>query len=276
MSGNEEIGKTITVNGIATNYHDIGGGPAVVLLHGSGPGVSGWANWRPVMPALATQFRVVVPDIVGFGYTDRPARFRYGVADWVDHLRGFLDVLGLDAVSLVGNSFGGALALHLAAAEPARVDRLVLMGSAGTGFGLTPGLDAVWGYEPSVEAMRELLDIFAFNRSLVSDELAEARYQASIRPGVQESYASIFPAPRQRWIDALALSDDQLKALPQETLILHGRDDLVVPPAASLRLAELIDRSQLHLFGRCGHWTQIEQAERFVALVSNFLTETAR
>jgi 2-hydroxymuconate-semialdehyde hydrolase len=273
MNGTGETGTTISVNGIATNYHDTGDGPAVVLLHGSGPGVSAWANWRPVIPGLGRHFRVIAPDIVGFGHTQRPEGFRYEPAAWAAHLRAFLEALGLARVHLVGNSFGGGLALRLATAEPDRIGRLVLMGSVGTRFDLTPGLDAVWGYEPSVEAMRQLLDIFAFDRSLASDELAEIRYQASVLPGAQESYASMFPAPRQRWIDALAVTDEDLKKLPHETLILHGRDDLVIPLAASLRLAELIDRAQLHVFGRCGHWTQIEHTDRFTALVTQFLSE---
>jgi 2-hydroxymuconate-semialdehyde hydrolase len=273
MSDPQEIGKTINVDGIATHYHDSGDGPPVVLLHGSGPGVSAWANWRPVIPGLGRHFRVIAPDIVGFGHTQQPEGFRYEPVFWAAHLQGFLDVLGMDRVHLIGNSFGGGLALQLATSQPDRVGRLVLMGSVGTRFDLTPGLDAVWGYEPSVEAMRRLLDIFAFDRSLISDELAEVRYQASALPGAQEAYASMFPAPRQRWIDALALADEDLKRLPHETLILHGRDDLVIPLTASIRLAELIDRAQLHVFGRCGHWTQIEHTARFTSLVTQFLSE---
>jgi pimeloyl-ACP methyl ester carboxylesterase len=98
--------------------------------------------------------------MVGFGFTERPDGIRFGLATWVDQLVGFLDALGLDKASIVGNSFGGALALRTAARHPDRVERLVLMGSAGVPFELTPGLDAVWGYQPSVPAMRRLLDIF--------------------------------------------------------------------------------------------------------------------
>jgi pimeloyl-ACP methyl ester carboxylesterase len=119
--------------------------------------------------------------------------------------------------------------------------------------------------------MRALLDLFAHDPALATDELAELRYQASIRPGVQESFAAMFPAPRQRWVDALAVPEEQIRALRQETLILHGRDDRVIPMATSLRLLELIDRSQAHLFGRCGHWTQIEHAREFNRLVGDFL-----
>lgn len=271
MDQNPEIGSTVDAGGIATNYHRAGDGPPVVLIHGSGPGVSAWANWRLNIPALAEQHTVLAPDVVGFGFTERPPGFGYGMAGWRAHLIDFVDALGLERFSLVGNSFGGALALSVATTVPDRVDKLVLMGAAGVGFPLTDGLDRVWGYEPSFAAMRALLDLFAHDPALATDELAELRYQASIRPGVQESFAAMFPAPRQRWVDALAVPEEQIRALRQETLILHGRDDRVIPMATSLRLLELIDRSQAHLFGRCGHWTQIEHAREFNRLVGDFL-----
>ncbi|NMH96859.1 alpha/beta fold hydrolase [Pseudonocardia acidicola] len=266
-----EIGLTIEAAGIRTNYHDHGAGEPVLLVHGSGPGVSAWANWRGVLPQLATDRRVVAPDIVGFGYTERPAGFVFSQRAWVDHLVGLLDALELHTVSVVGNSFGGALALWLADRHPDRVARLVLMGSAGTRFDLTSGLDAVWGYQPSVENMAQLLELFAYDRSLLGPDLAQLRYEASVRPGVHESYSAMFPAPRQAGIDALALSDDALRALPHDTLIVHGREDKVIPLSSSLRLSELIARSQLHVFGQCGHWTQIEKCAEFVHLLRGFL-----
>ena len=271
---NPEIAKSIDAGGIATNYHDLGGGFPTVLIHGSGPGVSAWANWRLVLPELSCHFRVIAPDMAGFGFSQRPAEAGYGPNLWVGQLIGLLDALGLPQVNLVGNSFGGAIALAAAIRHPGRIRRMVLMGSVGVPFTLTPGLDAVWGYQPSLPAMRALLDIFAFDRTLVTDELAELRYRASIRPGFQESFAAMFPAPRQRWVDALASSEADLRALPHETLLVHGRDDQVVPLETSLTLNRWIDRSQLHVFGRCGHWVQIEQNKRFIHLLTDFFTES--
>jgi pimeloyl-ACP methyl ester carboxylesterase len=117
-----------------------------------------------------------------------------------------------------------------------------------------------------------MLDLFAFDRGLVTDELAELRYRASIRPGVQEAFSAMFPAPRQRWVDALASSDDEIRGIGHDTLIVHGRDDRVIPLATSLRLLELISASRLHIFGRCGHWVQIEHASAFNRLVAEFLS----
>jgi 2-hydroxymuconate-semialdehyde hydrolase len=270
---NPEVASSLVAAGIRTNCHDLGSGPAVLLLHGSGPGVSAFANWRLVMPELSRKFRVVAPDLVGFGFSDRPAGIRYDMKTWVDQALGVLDALKIDKAHLVGNSFGGALALALAIRQPKRIERLVLMGSVGVPFEITPALDAVWGYQPSLQAMRGLLDLFAYDRSLVNDELAKLRYEASIRPGFQESFCAMFPAPRQRWIDAMASAEADIRALPHETLVIHGREDKVIPLSTSLTLASWIDRAQLHVFGRCGHWTQIEHAGRFARLVGDFLAE---
>jgi 2-hydroxymuconate-semialdehyde hydrolase len=270
---NPEIARTITAAGIRTNVHDVGAGDPVLLIHGSGPGVSAWANWRLLMPELAKSRRVIAPDMVGFGYTDRPANQRYDMDTWVAQAVGLLDAMEIERTDLVGNSFGGALALALTIRHPQRVRRLVLMGSVGAKFPITPGLDAVWGYEPSLAAMRALLDIFAFDRKLVTDELAKLRYEASIRPGFQESFAAMFPAPRQRWVDAMASREDNIRAIAQQTLVVHGREDKVIPLANSLTLSSLIPRAQLHVYPQCGHWTQIEHAARFAQLVGNFLAE---
>lgn len=273
MQTNPEVGDSIVAAGIRTNYHDQGKGPAVLLIHGSGPGVTAWANWRLTIPALSPQFRVVAPDMVGFGETERPEGHRYSMQSWLDHLLGLLDALDIERAHVVGNSFGGALALALAIHAPQRVGKLVLMGSAGVSFPITEGLDAVWGYEPSIDTMRGLLDIFAFDRTRVTDELAKLRYEASIRPGYQEAFSRMFPAPRQRWVDALASPEAAIRSLEHDTLIVHGRDDRVIPLDASLRLHRLIDRSQLHVFGQCGHWTQIEHAARFNRLVIDHFSE---
>ena len=96
-------------------------------------------------------------------------------------------------------------------------------------------------------------------------------YEASIRPGAHEKYSSLFPEPRQRWLGELATSDDKLGALTSPTLIVHGREDVIVPFELSVAFNRAIPNSELHVFGNCGHWTQIEMRERFVELVIQFL-----
>jgi 2-hydroxymuconate-semialdehyde hydrolase len=268
---NPEIANSIQAAGIQTNYHDVGSGNPVLLIHGSGPGVSAWANWRLTIPDLAQHFRVIAPDMVGFGFSERPQHYQYNMQNWVSQALGLLDALGIERASVVGNSFGGGLALSLAIHHPERVNKLILMGSVGVPFTITEGLDRVWGYEPSLAEMKVLLDIFAYSRVLVSDELAQLRYNASIRPGFHESFSAMFPAPRQQWVDAMVSDVNAIKALPHPTLIIHGRDDQVIPLQNAYDLVQLIECSELHVFGQCGHWTQIEHAKRFNQLVVNFL-----
>lgn len=271
MSPNPEIGKTATAAGIQTNYLEDGAGQAVVLVHGSGPGVTGYANWRFTLPVLAKRFRVLAPDIAGFGYTERKPGTAYDLDFWVRHLLEFLDAVGIDKAHFVGNSFGGALTLALAARHPGRVGRVVLMGSAGTVFPITPALEAAWGFEPSPENMRKLIESFVYDRSFVTDALVQSRHEASIRPGFQEAYSNLFPAPRQRHIERLATPEERIRAIPHEVLVIHGREDRILPLESSLALHRLIARSELHVFGQCGHWTQIEKKDRFNRLVEQFL-----
>ncbi|MEN9502558.1 MAG: hypothetical protein RI964_1843 [Pseudomonadota bacterium] len=271
MTTNPEIANSIHAAGVQTNYHDVGTGAPVLLIHGSGPGVSAWANWRLTIPELAKQYRVIAPDMAGFGFSERQPNAVYNMDNWVAQAVGLLDALEIEKASVVGNSFGGALALALAIRHPERVHKLVLMGSVGVPFAITDELDRVWGYEPSLANMKSLLDIFAYSRALVTDELAELRYQASIREGFQGSFASMFPAPRQQWVDAMTSQTEDIRALPHHTLIVHGRDDKVIPLQNAYDLVSLIDHSELHVFGQCGHWTQIEHAARFNQLVADFL-----
>lgn len=275
MSDNPEIGESIDVGGVRTNYIVAGEGDPLILLHGSGPGVTAFANWRGVIPDFAQNFRCYAPDTLGFGYSDFPSDIRgFDMDRWIGHLIGFMDELAIERAHFIGNSYGGALTLGLAARHPGRVARMVLMGAAGLSFPITEGLAKVWGYQPSLPAMRDLMTTFAFDAALVKEEIVASRYHASIRPGAQEAYSSLFPEPRQRWLDALATSEDDLRALPHPALIVHGREDVIVPWQISQRYHELIPNSELHVFGHCGHWTQIEKRERFVELVTPFLMKS--
>lgn len=272
-----EIGRSAAANGIRTNYLEAGKGDEdVVLIHGSGPGVTSYANWRLVLPVLGEDFHVVAPDMVGFGYSERPEDVDYGLDTWAKQTVGLMDTLGIQKAHLVGNSFGGAIALRIASEQPERVDKLVLMGSMGVDFPITEGLDAVWGYEASVENMRRIMGYFAYNKELTGDELARVRYEASIQPGFQEAFSAMFPAPRQRWVEAMTTPEDELRRLPHRTLIVHGREDQVIPLSNSYRLEELIDNADLAVFSHCGHWSMIERTEDFNRLVRDFFLAEPR
>ena len=266
-----EIGQSVEANGIRTNYLEAGSGEETVLLiHGSGPGVTSYANWRLVIPALAEHFRVVAPDMVGFGFSDRPDGVDYGLDTWANQTVGLMDALGIQRAHLVGNSFGGAIALRLATQHPGRVGKLVLMGSMGVPFELTEGLDNVWGFDGTLEHMRTVMGYFAYDKSLTSGDLAQARFEGATQPGFQESFSSMFPAPRQRWVEAMRVPDDEIRALPNRTLIVHGREDRVIPLETSLTLLQLLDNADLSVFSHCGHRSMIERRDDFNRLVRDF------
>ena len=175
--------------------------------------------------------------MAGFGFSARPEGYDYSMDNWVTRAIGLLDALGIERADLVGNSFGGALALAPFAAPS----------------GATAGADGQRGravrdqrrarrrvgLHPSLDNMRAILDLFAWDRTLVNNELARLRFEASIRPGFQESFAAMFPAPRQRWVDAMASTEADIRAIAHETLIIHGRDDH--HPARDLAHAVALD-----------------------------------
>jgi 2-hydroxymuconate-semialdehyde hydrolase len=267
--------RTATVLGIDTHYHDAGEGHALLMLHGSGPGVSAWSNWRPVVPELSRHFRVIAPDQIGFNRTQAPGNVEYGRKLWTEHALALLDELGIERCSIVGNSMGGAIAFSIAAARPELVDRLVVMGTMGVAMELPPGLAEVWGYEPSPAAMRRIVELFAYDQRIVTDELVQMRYEASAEPTVRDAFSAMFPEPRQRGVDDLALSDDELRAIEQPVLLVHGYHDRIVPLASSMPLMNLLPDAQLHALNQSGHWVMIEQTEAFNAAVRSFLGVSA-
>jgi pimeloyl-ACP methyl ester carboxylesterase len=265
----ERSGTIVDARGIATFCVDLGDGDPVMLLHGSGPGVSAWANWFGNIPALAERFRVLAPDLVGWGDTERPHAVEYGLRTWVDQCFGVLDALGIDRCSIVGNSLGGRLALAMAAWQPQRVPRMVLMGAAGPDLVPTPALIAGRSYEPSIENMDRLLrEAFAFDPTIVDEELVRIRHEASVAPGAHDAYMTMFA---QDVGANTALPNHEIAQIDVPTLVVHGREDAVVPVECGIQLSQLIPRADLLVFGQCGHWTQIEHRDRFNELVGSFL-----
>lgn len=265
-------GKTVRALELDTNYHEAGEGDPVILLHGSGPGVSAWTNWKRVIPALAGDFRIVAPDMAGFGFTERKVDLEYNIKTWVKHLIAFMDALGIERASLVGNSFGGSLALAASARFPDRFDRLVLMGTPCDKFMMTPGLRAGWDYTPSREVMRATMAHFPYDPSFITDELVEDRYLASLISGAQEGLRNLLAEPSPDGETPLSGMPEHVVAkLVQPTLVLHGREDNVIPVEMGLRLGRAIPNAEFHMFGQCGHWVQAERFDAFVHLTRRHL-----
>jgi len=279
--------QTIATKPFRTHLNRAGAGnpEAIVFLHGSGPGASGWSNWRLALPVLGTVYDCLAPDSSGYAASEHPPVPPTGTTAWMDlwveQVVSLLDTLGLGSVHLVGNSMGGAIALQLAHRHPGRIKRIVLMGPSGAPFRLNPKLDAIWGFyaRPSVELMTEMINWFAYDPKAFSQDLSEIarmRFEAAMDPQVRRTYQAMFPAPRQRYIDDYVLPDQALAQVTHPCLIIHGRDDPIVPLETSLYLLQKLPRVQLHVFGQCSHWTQIEYPEDFHNLLLGFFRENVR
>jgi len=271
------IGKFVDAGGLQTNYHEMGEGAPVICLHGSGAGVTGYENWHGVMPALAKHYRVLAPDVVGFGFTQRPAEESYNIKVWTRHVLDFMDALGIAKASFIGNSFGGALALALAMRNAHRVDRLVLMGTpAGEFVRPASNSGSSWYYEPSEENMAELLRAFPYDPAHVTPEMVRQRYEVTVHAGGMAAYRKLFPEPKSDGPQTVkGIPEASLQGIENRTLVLHGREDRMVPLVCGERIAANVPNADLHVFGKCGHWVQIERRQAFVDLTHAFLDEAA-
>lgn len=254
---------------------------AILFLHGSGPGVTAWSNWQFALPALDGGFHCIAPDLAGFGATDHPKNSPSGMRSWmrlwVDQCLSLLDALKLEKVHLVGNSMGGAIALHLLMEAPDRFNRVVHMGPIGTPHKITPALDRLWGFydDPSLQMFRNIIRWFVYDDSFLADRLdsiAKTRFEAAMNADVQRSFKAMFPAPRQTAIDDLVVSELALRLMDHPTLLVHGRDDKIVPMETSLYLLEHLPKAQLHIYGQCSHWIQVEYAGSFNQLLAQFFS----
>jgi 2-hydroxymuconate-semialdehyde hydrolase len=262
---------TIDAGGTQTSYLEAGAGDPVVMLHGSGPGVSAMANWQHNIGALSQRFHVLAPDIVGFGATERPDDIIYSLRTWTDHVWAFLDAHGIERAAIVGNSLGGRIALQMATDSPDRITKMVLMGAPGVGMTPTEGLAALRAYQPSHDAMRDLLrNYFAVDPTMITDDLVAIRYEASVANGAYDAYRAMFFDPRHAGSE-LGITAAQVRAIATPALLVHGREDKVVPMQVSVTMLGLLPNADLHVFSACGHWTQIERADEFSALVADYL-----
>ena len=272
------------VRGITISYHEagspgaVGGGLPLVMLHGGGPGASAWSNFGRALPGFAEDFRTLLVDQPGFGWSDKPAvegnYYRFAA----QHVLGLLDELGIERCHLLGNSLGGGTAMRLALMEPDRVGRLVLMGPGGLSLNLfapdpTEGVKRLMDFagSPSREALRAFISTMVVDQKLVTDELVEERYADATAPGAREAMASMgmsFWNPETAEDGMLWREAHRLR---KHTLLTWGREDRVNPLDGAIAGLKLIPKAQLHVFPNCGHWAQIEAAEEFREVATTFL-----
>lgn len=287
MSATALSEHTVDVDGRPIFYVETGSGPTVVLLHGGGPGASGVSNYSRNIDALARHYRVIVPDMPGYGRSTKTLDQSDPFGALAGAIGGLLDVLGIDSAHLVGNSYGGAAALRLALDAPERVGRLVLMGPGGIGTtrGLpTAGLGSLLGYYGGDGPSRDKLERFVrtylvHDGTAVPDDLIDLRYQASIDPEVIANpplrRPSGLTALRTLWRMDLT-RDPRLPTMQAPTLVLWGRDDKVNRPSGGPRLLNTLPNAELVMTSHTGHWMQWERADLFNQLVLAFLRSDSR
>ncbi|OBJ37530.1 alpha/beta hydrolase [Mycolicibacterium mucogenicum] len=261
---------------------EIGEGPALVMLHGGGPGASGISNYHQNIDALAQRFRVLLPDQPGFGRSYRPGAEQLEAESiteiTVSVLFEALDQLGIDEFHLLGNSLGGAAAIAMAQSQPARIQRLVLMAPGGgwLPFGPTPteGQQAMFRYfngdGPSVKKMADFIRTMVFDHKRFGSDVVQARYEASLDSSHIEFYHHYNAAfARRHGMDPLW---KELPKITAPTLLLWGRDDRTITLDGAQMMLKQIRDVQLHVFGNCGHWVQLERPRDFERLVIDFLS----
>lgn len=254
--------------------------PPLVLLHGGGPGASGWSNFSQNVAGLAEQFRVLVVDQPGYGQSDKPV-VEEGV--WTFNARilaGVLDELGVPTAHVLGNSLGGGTALKLALDFPDKVARLILMGPGGGALNITSpdpseGLKVLFGFYappgPSLEKMQHLINVMAYDPTVVPESVLHDRFAAATAPDAIDYVRRLFEKfgggagmPEELWRD--------VHLIQHKTLLTWGRDDRVLPLDGAFFMLKRMPDARLHVFPKCGHWAQLEYRDEFNALLETFLT----
>jgi 4,5:9,10-diseco-3-hydroxy-5,9,17-trioxoandrosta-1(10),2-diene-4-oate hydrolase len=258
-------------NGYRIHYTDQGQGPVVVFLHGSGNGASGYSNFKGNVPALvAAGYRCIVPDLIGYGYSDKPDDVEYPLSFFIECIKQTLDVIGVDQYTLVGNSLGGAIALGFALAHPDNVERLVLMAPGGLNdlpdYLAMPGMAMMFGLfnsgEPvTPERMKEFFrKAFVVNPDCVDDALVQERFE-------------IMKTQNPQVIKTMKVPNmtGQLGQITCPSLALWGLNEQMMPDSGIMRLAKGMPNCRMVLVPQCGHWVMMEHRELFNRTVIDFL-----
>jgi 4,5:9,10-diseco-3-hydroxy-5,9,17-trioxoandrosta-1(10),2-diene-4-oate hydrolase len=259
---------------------DAAAGPPVVLLHGGGPGASAWSNFGRNLPVLAGHFRTLMVDQPGFGRSAKPPVTGSYFTFAADALAALLTELGIGRVHLIGNSLGGGTAVRFALNYPERAGRLVLMGPGGLSLNVfapdpTEGVQRLMEFTappgPSREKLAAFLRTLVYDQRLITDELVEEGYEAASDPESLAAMASLGASFFDPASAEEALLWREAHRLRNRVLLIWGREDRVNPLDGALVAVKLIRRAQLHVFGGCGHWAQLEKFDEFNRLVISFL-----
>jgi 4,5:9,10-diseco-3-hydroxy-5,9,17-trioxoandrosta-1(10),2-diene-4-oate hydrolase len=272
-------------SGLQLHYHRAGEGNAetIVLLHGGGPGASGWSNFGRTMAVLAERFDVLVIDQVGYGRSAKPAQLPKQFYTYSAELIAELfDQLGIEQAHFVGNSLGGGTSVRFALNYGKRAGRLVLMAPGGLNLnvfspdpseGVKKLMDFTAPPGPSRDKLADFLKTLVYDQSMITEALLDERYGYACDPEALQGMAAMGAT---FWNPAM-MEEGQLwrevGKLRQRVLLVWGREDRVNPLDGALVALKLISRAQLHVFGGCGHWAMLEKFDEFNRLVTDFVLD---
>ena len=272
-------------SGLRLHYHEAGAGNAetIVLVHGGGPGASGWSNFGGTLAAMAGRFRVIVPDQVGYGRSSKPAELPKQFYTYsADAIAELLDQLGGERAHFVGNPLGGGTSVRFAHTHGRKAGRLVLMAPGGLNLNVlspdpTEGVKRLMDFTappgPSRDKLASFLKTLVFDQAMITDDLLDERYALASDPEALQGMAAMGAT---FWNPAM-MEEGQLwrevHKLRQRVLLVWGREDRVNPLDGALVALKLIPRAQLHVFGGCGHWAMLEKFDEFNRLVTDFVTD---
>ncbi|MGA1849737.1 alpha/beta hydrolase [Sphingobium yanoikuyae] len=265
----------VDAGGVRTHWLEAGQGPVLVLMHGGGAGADSWGNWKDCIPIFARHFRVIAPDMIGFGKTDKPSpeTYVYDQPGRNRHLADFLDVLDLKGVHIVGNSMGGATAIGVALDRPDLLARIVLMGSAGLPIPPKPSPHLLHNlqYDFTREGMRRVIGGLTAPGFQPSDEMVEYRFQLLEDDAARAALNAINGETRK---GTLNYDEERLKTIEHPVLVVNGKDDGVSIMPRAYRFLDLFPNSWGYIVPHCGHWAMIEATEDFCGAVNRFLGVT--
>jgi 2-hydroxymuconate-semialdehyde hydrolase len=244
-----------------------GSGFPLLMLHGSGPGVSAWGNFRLVLEGLERSHRILAIDLIGFGESSRKAAKPFFDLDlWLRQARFALNLLGDGPVGIIGHSVSAVLALKLAAASP-RVTGVMTTGAMGGKFVANHDLELTWSVPRTRDDLREAMQSLIYDHSLITDELLDNRMKLLGSNGYAGYFGEMFAGDKQKYIDACVLDASELRGLRCEVTLVHGSDDKPIPAKEnSVSIGAMIPNADVVLLGQCGHSPALEHPGKFLSI----------
>lgn len=270
--------KTMLVDGLTTGYLEAGEGDPVVLLHGGEFGASAELGWERTISALAAHYRVLAPDMLGYGSSAKVIDFVDGRGMRIRHVARFCEVLGVDSAHFAGNSMGAINLLNDATSEAPRLPVRSLMIICGGGeIQQNEHFEALQHYDASLPAMRRIVKALFYDAAYpADDDYVQRRYESSTAPGAWEAVAAArFRRPDAK-PSATPSSTRAYERIRVPTLVVEGGDDKLLPSGWAAQIAKQIDGARSAVVDRAGHCPQIEQPCAVNELLLDFLATVAQ